>query len=118
MINGIRVLAETPIYIIEYSAGWSWAGFIWSIFTLLFLIGTIAAIIKDEDIALFGFLSATLCVLLSVFSFTHEHSEKVFDHTEYKVLINEEVNFIEFNEKYEIINQEGEIFTIIEKLQD
>lgn len=35
--------------------------------------------------------------------------------TEYKVIISDEVNFNEFQEKYEIISQEGKIYTIEEK---
>lgn len=35
--------------------------------------------------------------------------------TRYKATISEEVNFVEFNEKYEIIDQEGKIYTIIER---
>ena len=35
--------------------------------------------------------------------------------TQYKATISEEVNFVEFNEKYEIIDQEGKIYTIIER---
>ena len=34
---------------------------------------------------------------------------------EYKVTISDEVNFVEFNNKYEIIDQDGLIYTIKEK---
>lgn len=33
----------------------------------------------------------------------------------YKVTISDEVNFVEFNDKYEIIDQDGLIYTIKEK---
>ena len=33
----------------------------------------------------------------------------------YKVTISDEVNFVEFNNKYEIIDQDGLIYTIKEK---
>lgn len=35
--------------------------------------------------------------------------------TTYQVTIDEEVNFVEFYKKYEIIDQEGQIYTIKEK---
>lgn len=35
--------------------------------------------------------------------------------TQYKVTISEEVKFKEFNEKYEIVDQDGEIYKIVEK---
>ena len=34
---------------------------------------------------------------------------------EYKVIISDDVNLKDFNERYEIIDQEGEIYTICEK---
>lgn len=37
------------------------------------------------------------------------------DVTQYEVTISEEVNLIEFNEKYEIIDQRGDIYIIQEK---
>ena len=36
-------------------------------------------------------------------------------HTTYKVLIDESVNLLEFNQKYIIKDQDGQIYTIIEK---
>lgn len=38
-----------------------------------------------------------------------------YDHTEYQVIIDDSVNFNEFNEKYEIVNTDGKIYTIKEK---
>ena len=35
--------------------------------------------------------------------------------TEYKVIIDDSVKYVEFTEKYEIIDQEGEIYTVREK---
>ena len=32
---------------------------------------------------------------------------------EYQVTISEDVNFVEFNQKYEIIKQEGKIYTVV-----
>ena len=37
------------------------------------------------------------------------------EYTQYKVTISDKVNFVEFNEKYEIISQDGEIYTIKER---
>lgn len=38
--------------------------------------------------------------------------------TKYQVLIDEEVNLVEFNEKYEILDVEGKIYTIKERDKD
>ena len=43
---------------------------------------------------------------------------QVGEYTQYKVIISDEVNFIEFNNKYEILEQDGKIYTIREKIDD
>ena len=40
------------------------------------------------------------------------------EYTQYKVTISDEINFVEFNEKYEIINQDGKIYTIREREEE
>ena len=45
-------------------------------------------------------------------------NKDVPDVTQYEVTISEEVNLIEFNEKYEIIDQRGDIYVIQEKEGD
>ena len=49
----------------------------------------------------------------SIHGFTHLPENKY--QTRYKVTISDEVNFNEFNSKYEIVTQKGLIYTIIEK---
>lgn len=44
-----------------------------------------------------------------------EKQTSVFSHYEYKVLIDDSVSLNEFNEKYEIVDQEGQIYTVIER---
>ena len=39
------------------------------------------------------------------------------EETRYQVIIDDSVNFNEFNERYEIIDQEGLIYTITEKME-
>ena len=39
-------------------------------------------------------------------------------HEQYKISISENVSFVEFYEKYEIVDQEGSIFTVREKDQN
>lgn len=55
-----------------------------------------------------GFMCAFSLEITNEFNYTDTQ-------TQYKVTISEEVNFVEFNEKYEIIDQEGKIYTIIER---
>jgi hypothetical protein len=37
--------------------------------------------------------------------------------TEYKVTIDDSVKYVEFTEKYEVVDQEGEIYTIRERIE-
>lgn len=37
------------------------------------------------------------------------------EYTQYKVIISDEENFTEFSEKYEVLEQDGKIYTIKEK---
>lgn len=43
--------------------------------------------------------------------------ERIEVETHYEVRLTENVNIIEFNEKYEIVDQRGNIFTIREKIE-
>jgi hypothetical protein len=43
----------------------------------------------------------------------YNHSK--LDHVEYQVTISDDVPMVEFNSKYEIVNQNGKIYTIKEK---
>ena len=53
-------------------------------------------------------------VLLSVFTIAACMSYNTF-HTEYKVNVDDSVGFNEFNSRYEIISQDGDTYTVIEK---
>ena len=58
-------------------------------------------------------LFTLLGIFVSIHGFTHLPKNKY--QTRYEVTISDEVNFNEFNSKYEVIEQKGLIYTIIEK---
>ena len=58
-------------------------------------------------------LFTLLGIFVSIHGFTHLPENKY--QTRYEVTISDEVNFNEFNSKYEIVTQKGLIYTIIEK---
>ena len=41
--------------------------------------------------------------------------DKVSEYIQYKVTISDDVNFVEFTERYEVIEQDDKIYTIREK---
>lgn len=58
-------------------------------------------------------LSTLACMFASIYGFTHLPENKY--QTRYDVTISNDVNFNEFNSKYEVVKQEGLIYTIVEK---
>lgn len=113
MLEGITILNEFTANIFNCDV------FI-IVFFIIALIGSIiffiVTIVSEEDAWLSGIILSVLIGLIigagcgSCF-FANEE-------TQYKVLISEEVSMTEFNERYEIIDQEGQIFTIREKEMD
>lgn len=63
--------------------------------------------------AFLGIFLTIAMVILTCFGINKQVNPET--HNEYKVLISDEVSWNEFNEKYEVIDQEGKIYTIKEK---
>ena len=114
MIEGVEILSQTNVY--EYTESG------WLLFLFLgigFVIGLILAIIEWVD---FGFNSDVIfciicCTAIGFFTgfltvgASMEPTDTV-DYVEYKVTISDDVNFNEFMDKYEILGQEGKIYTV------
>ena len=111
-MEGVTIL--NTIEVMECTWGFSIVGLIIAILSLLFLIGIIFSIIKNEVIitsflslfVVFGVVISTMC-----FGSVNEY----FDHYKYQVIVDDSVSLIEFTEKYEILDQEGLIYTVKEK---
>lgn len=99
-----------------------WNGFVWHWgLALVILIGLIfigiaiyaswQCIGSKGDIA-FLLIAGTGMLLLGGFGFYLNGTVPVYDHTEYKVTVDETVNMNEFFEKYELIGQEGKIYIV------
>ena len=110
-MTGINILAE-------YTAGGTpvAGAVISSILAVLGLIIFIAGIARgwgDDVTGEGGLLFFISLVLLFLAIFNPEP-----EHTRYKVTISDEVNLVEFLERYEILDTEGEIYTIREVTPD
>ena len=116
-MEGVRILAQAPVYETVYSWGWSWAGFALSILAVVVLAFIIFSMCNGGDIAGLLFLIFVGFLGTSVYYFSIGNSEKVYSHEEYKVIIDDSVSLNDFYEKYEVIGQEGEIYTVIEREQ-
>ena len=88
-----------------------------NILMIMLVVGLIGAltvkfdIIQDICVTLFLFLSVILC--LGIIG-TGIETNEIID-TTYKITVSDEVSLMELSEKYEIIEQDGKIFTVRER---
>lgn len=116
-MNGITILNETTLTL-EPSARFivTMVIIFFGVIFLLCIIGIIKSI-QDRDrscliTSLMGILLSMLLGTILVLRFDYKCNHPV---TQYEVLISDEVNFSEFYQKYEIIEQRGEIYVIQER---
>ena len=92
---------------------------IMNILLFLFLVMILGVIISALCMSLTGTIIFSVLGVFIVFSLgvldSYSAPTEEIDHYEYKVTIDDSVPMKEFLSKYEIINQEGEIFTIVER---
>ena len=115
-MTGVEILSSETIYVVTEC--W-WLVPVFS--GLGFLIGLIAVIINWID---FGFdsdgiLTVIACVIVGAYlgffgAIILEHKTDTVDRIEYKVTIDDSVSMNEFLDKYEILDQEGKIYTVKE----
>ena len=93
---------------------------VWWLLTIVYVVGMIMD--NVENWRYFGLrskITTILCTLLvSSFIFmigVGLCAEYNTFHTEYEVTIDDSVGFNEFNSQYEIISQDGDVYTVIER---
>lgn len=108
-MTGINILAE-------YTAGGlpDVALALLSLAVIGFLIVAFYLTVEDlpGGIVAWGFATGFFVVIISIYI----NAEP--DHTRYKVTISEDVKLVEFLERYEILDTEGEIYTVREVTPD
>ena len=113
-MEGITVLYQEPIFK-TFCANEN----IIHILTLLFILMVFGVLISSLCMSVKGTIIFSVLALITMFSIaildSCSISTEELDHYEYKVTIDDSVPMKEFLSKYEIINQEGEIFTIVER---
>ena len=111
-MDGITVLSQNEIMAIP-----NWTIIITTIGLIAFVISMVITFnVRNKIIeTIFGISSICCSFLIVIGLFCMILIEVGTDKYTYKVTISDEVNFVEFNNKYEIINQEGLIYTIKER---
>lgn len=112
-MNGVEILAAHEVMATTFN---------WYVFVIGMgvIIGGISLLMWKYPVG-----DITTCILLGLLCslifvcpigiIASQTGEKVPDHTEYKVQLSDEVPIAEFLSTYQIIDQEGQILTIIEK---
>ena len=118
-MNGVEILTSAPV---ATSQELNWQVF-WIvgaiIFFAVFIYGVITAIDEETYVPLiicvvFGFIAGSLGGLL----FGAITSKPTNYEMQYKITISDEVSMAEFCERYEVIEQDGKIFTVREKANE
>lgn len=102
MIEGVEILSMRQNY--------EWVFLIMPILYLIISILSIIIAFREKRVSQFVFFGiiAFFCVILF---FGFFKSNRI----EYEVTINDNVSFTEFMDRYEVLNKNGEIYTIKEK---
>lgn len=111
-MSGVEILSTTEV-VAESVSNDTLAGLIW---IGVIILGTLIGYIAEEfNGACLGFLLGGV-VGIFFFSFVMILNTTPTAYTnEYKVTISDEVSLNEFMEKYEIIDQDGKIYTVRER---
>lgn len=109
---GIEILNsfEVPI---GYAFNWVAAGIVFGIFLIIGVWGCSPFQWQIWGILIFSILSGVLFAALAGVSF---HTPNEFE-THYEVLLSDEIDLTDFLEDYEIVGQEGKIYTIRERTE-
>ena len=114
MLDGITILYQEPIYKIIY-VNENILNLLVYIFIVIILGVIISAIcFKLKGVVIFTILGCATLFALGILDSYSTTTEEI-EYYKYKVTIDDSVPMKEFLSKYEIINQEGEIFTIVER---
>lgn len=116
-MNGVEILSEQAVYKVE-SLWWLFFLFIGIGFTA----GLIIAITEwvgfgwDRDMLWLILMTTIIGAYVGVAAFKlYENETDVVDHIEYKVTVSEDVNFNEFMNMYEVVDQDGKIYIVKER---
>lgn len=113
MIEGIRVLSQSPVIDYDYKYWYIALGGVIGAIAVGLLIG---ALTQEFDFAMIGaFIGTIVGCFAGLFAVEETVVETNTGRNEYKVLIEDDVEMKEFYERYNIIEQDGEIWIIEDK---
>ena len=110
-MTGVEILAAQEVTI----TGWHWVAFIIT-FGLILCVFLALGFATSNKLDRFGLIVSLIAGILlgGLFSSVTASVIPIGHETQYKVTISDEVSMNEFLERYEIIEQEGKIYTVRE----
>ena len=113
---GVEILHSSEVLVSGRFDGGIFLAMVFTWLILGFIIGIIMSIVCLDEAWLIGglYLGAIVGIILGGLTSAIRSTPEVYE-THYKVLISDEVSMNEFLEEYEIIDQEGKIYTVKEK---
>lgn len=114
-MDGVTILSEMSVREVEL-----WKVIIWGIMTAVYVVFMILDHVKCwRYLSWLTRIVEIICILMifafmSIFEYAFIYGYNTFQ-TEYEVTIDDSVGFNEFNKRYEIVSQDGDIYTVIEK---
>ena len=108
MLNGVEILSQEVIPVMKSHYGW---GIIVVTLLVVIFVYVLASLLFDDVI---GSILALFVVLIGG-CIDCTTKDKVSEYIQYKVTISDDVNFVEFTERYEVLEQDDKIYTIIER---
>lgn len=117
-IKGVDILASQDIMIPVFK--WAdFCGFCCLLAFVVCLILLITAIQSKKKIIAFTFLVLAVIVFnSSIFFISLVSKEKASGIKEYKATISEDANFVEINDRFDVVSKEGRLYTLRDKATD
>lgn len=114
-MEGVQFILHNPQYVTEYSWGWSWMGFLAGVLVLVFIAMFILLVKMGDPTCIICIAFAAVYTISSVDIFSTAKEIELYHHSEYIVSLHQDVDYKEFFERYEIVDSNGEFYTIVEK---
>lgn len=110
-MNGVEILSSEIIYntiLPEYCIGIGLG------FGIIFVVLCIVCLAYEKYlVSILPALFVIVSIVIAAYGGTYSKTD--INHTEYKVTIDDSVSMNEFLDKYEILDQEGKIYTVKER---
>lgn len=118
MIDGVNILSSIEKTTYRYAFITAPSFIVLACIIILVVIGIcIIGNTNKEGYQILGGMIAMVSLLIGFPIFIAANSVPYRSYMEYKVTIDDSVLFTEFNNRYQILSSEGEIYTIIERQQ-